>query len=63
MYRARREIEPPIPGSPVEFCQLIPSSKFGIHYIGELQVGCDIGVIFFSDRMIATLRSRGYLFR
>ena len=32
MYRARREIEPPIPGSPVEFCQLIPSSKLGIHY-------------------------------
>ena len=38
MYRTRREIEPPIPGSPAEFCQLIPSSKFGVHYKGEVQV-------------------------
>ena len=55
MYRARIEIKPPIHGSPVEFCQLIPSSKFGIHYKGEELVGCDIEVIFFSDRMTATL--------
>ena len=39
MYRARREIEPHIPGSPAEFCQLIQSSQFGIHYKGEVQVG------------------------
>ena len=55
MYRARREIEPPIPGSAAEFCQLIPSSNFDVHYKGEVQIGSDIGVIFFSDKMTATL--------
>ena len=55
MYRARREIKPPIPGSSAEFCQIIPSSPFGVHYKGEIHMGNDIGVIFFSDQMTATL--------
>ena len=55
MYRARREFEPPIPGSPAEFCQMIPSSQFGVHYKSEVHVGNDIEVIFFSDKMAATL--------
>ncbi|KAI6650050.1 hypothetical protein LOD99_6265 [Oopsacas minuta] len=37
MYRARREIEPPIPKGATEFCQLIVSSDFGIYYKGEVQ--------------------------
>ena len=30
MYRARREIEPPIPKGATEFCQLIVAFDFGI---------------------------------
>ena len=55
MYRGSREIEPPIPGSSAEFRQIIPSSPFGVHFKGEVHVGNDIGAIFFSDKMTATL--------
>ena len=48
MYRARREIEPPIPRTAIEF--LIPLSPFGIYFKGEVQVGCDVGIVFFSEK-------------
>ena len=55
MYRARREIEPPIPRTPIEFLEMIPLSQFGIYFKGDVQVGCDVGIIFFSDNMATTL--------
>ena len=55
MYRVSREIELPIPGSSAEFCQMIPSSPFGVHYNGEVNVGNGIRVIFFSYKMTDTL--------
>ena len=62
MYRARREIELPIPGSPAEFRQLIPSLKFGVHYKGHVQIGSDIGVISFSNKLTATLSEVEYIY-
>ena len=55
MYRARREIEPHIPRTPIEFLEMIPLSHFGFHFKGEIQVGCDVGIVFFSDKMATIL--------
>eukprot|EP00800_Vazella_pourtalesii_P004687 TRINITY_DN15436_c0_g1_i1.p1 TRINITY_DN15436_c0_g1~~TRINITY_DN15436_c0_g1_i1.p1 ORF type:complete len:126 (-),score=8.15 TRINITY_DN15436_c0_g1_i1:78-455(-) len=55
MYRARREIEPPILRTPIDFLEMILSSQFGIYFKGGVQVGCDVGMIFFSDKMATTL--------
>ena len=55
MYRARREIEPPIPRTPIEFLEMIPLSPFGIYFKGEVQVGCDVEIVFFSDKMSTIL--------
>ncbi|KAI6654473.1 hypothetical protein LOD99_869 [Oopsacas minuta] len=62
MYRARREIEPPIPKGVTEFCQLIVSSDFGIYYKGEVQVGCETGVIFFSDKIKISLSEVDHIY-
>ncbi|KAI6652997.1 hypothetical protein LOD99_4074 [Oopsacas minuta] len=62
MYRARREIEPPIPKGATEFCQLIVSSDFGRYYKGEVQVGCETGVIFFSDKMKISLSEVDHIY-
>ena len=55
MYRARREIKPPIPRTPIEFLEMLPSSQFSIYFKGGVQVGCDVGMVFFSDKMATTL--------
>ena len=55
MYRTRREIEPPITSTPIEFLEMIPSSPFGIYFKGEVRVGCDVGIDFFSDKMSTIL--------
>ena len=62
MYRSRREIEPPIPQTAVEFSQMIASSQFAIHFKGKVEVGCDVGVFFFSEVMSSTLKCRRYSF-
>ena len=51
MNRARREIEPPIHKGATDCFQLIVSFDFDIYYKGEVQFGCETGVIFFSDKM------------
>ena len=51
MYRARREIEPNIPRSAAEFCQQIQSTQFVVYYRGEVTVGSEIGVLFYSDKL------------
>ena len=63
MYRARREIEPPIPKGATELCQLIVSSDFGIYYKGEVKVlGGETGVIFFSDKMKISLSEADHIY-
>ena len=62
MYRARREIEPPIPKGATEFCQLIASSDFGIYYKGEVEVGGGTGVIFFSDNIKISLSEVDHIY-
>ncbi|KAI6659858.1 hypothetical protein LOD99_14198 [Oopsacas minuta] len=62
MYRARREIEPPIPKDATEFCQLIVSSDFDIYYKGEVQVGCETGVIFFSGKIKISLSEVDHIY-
>ena len=34
---------------------MIPLSPFGIYFKGEVQVGCDVGIVFFSDKMSTIL--------
>ena len=55
MYRARREIEPTIQRSSAEFCQQIQSTQYAVYYRGEVTVGLEIGVIFYSDKFSQVL--------
>ncbi|KAI6651095.1 hypothetical protein LOD99_5672 [Oopsacas minuta] len=55
MYRARREIEPPIPITSIQFLEMIPSSQFDICFEGGVEVSYDVGIVFFSNKMAATL--------
>ena len=34
---------------------MIPSLQFGIYFKGGVEVGCDVGMVFFSDKMATTL--------
>ena len=34
---------------------MIPLSHFGFHSKGVVQVGCDVGIVFFSDKMATIL--------
>ena len=51
MYRSRREIDPKIPKSAAMFCDQIMFTRYERYYKGAVQVGEDIGVVFFSERM------------
>ena len=51
MYRSRREIEPIIPKSAAMFCDQLVLTRYAIYYRGAVQVGEDIGVVFFSEKM------------
>ena len=56
MYRSRREVEPTIPRCATEFCQEIQLTQYGMYYRGEVIVGADIGVIFYSDKIAQFLQ-------
>ena len=62
MYRSRREIDPPIAQTAVEFSQMITSSQFTIYFKGKVEVGCDVGVSFFGCDDEYTLKCRKYSF-
>ena len=56
MYRARREVEPPIPANALEFIQTIPSTLFNANYVQSVAINIDgfahiYGAIFVSERM------------
>ena len=54
-YKSRREVEPTIPSCATEFCQQIQLTQYGMYYRGEVIVGPDIGVIFYSDKIAQIL--------
>lgn len=55
MYRARREIEPTIPCCAAELCYQIKFSQYGVYYRGEVTMGTDIGIFFYSDKISQVL--------
>ena len=61
MYRARREVEPPIPASAVEFTQTISSTILNVNYRHSVMTHIEeidhYGAIFYSEKMAHELLS------
>ena len=55
MYRARRKLQPIIPLTASEFCDLLPTTTFGDYYKFSVRCGNDIGVVFYSEQMSTLL--------
>ena len=55
MYRARRTLQPKIPSSAAEFCEMLATSTFKDYYKFSVTQGIQTAVIFYSDEMITLL--------
>ena len=55
MYRASREVEPTTPRCAAEFCHQIRVPQYGVYYGGEVKVGMEIGIFFYSDKISQVL--------
>ena len=55
MFRARKLLQPKIPGSASEFCQVLPTTNFAVNLKATVIVDGRIGVIFFSDKLYGFL--------
>ena len=51
MYRARRKLQPIIPQTASEFCDMLPTSSFGEYYKFSVSCGSHTAVVFYSDKM------------
>ena len=57
MYHARRMLQPMIPPTASQFCDMLPTTAFGDYYKFSVTCGNDqTAVVFFSDKM------KGFLF-
>ena len=51
MFRARKILQPMIPQSASEFCEVLPTTTFAVNHKATVIVDGRIAVIFFSDRL------------
>ena len=51
LYRARRTLEPKIPLTATDFCEMLATSTFAEHFKFSVTRGSQTAVIFFSDEM------------